>query len=685
MRMRQMFLVSIALGSVVGALVTLAFAAQQWSALQAARRVEQDTHLLAGALRLPEMLNLERAFINPRLAAPDAATPAQAAEVQRRTGAVDAALAEAQLLAATAADADALRHVQESVLAIRGDALAAAAKPLAERSQPLLGSYVPRMFAVQEQAAAFATTLQRRINDSNPEVGKAARLAQLAWDLRDWSGRQATTLIRDIVLHLPMQGEQAETLAVFKGRIDDLWQAVRAAAADVDRPAVDAALAGVQRGFWDGGGEAYATYVVPNRGRPLDIQIGGFMTTILPILDTILPLRDVALAEALAESGARIEVLRARFLLAVGLVLLTACAAAAGTWWFDRRVVRPVGTVTATILALAGGNRDLHVPLQDRSDEVGQMAQAIETLRRNAIEADAAARKMLAEQQARAERGLALETAAHAFEAHANATLGAVAAATAQLESAAATLAGAAEDSNAQADAVAGAASVAAENVRLVAESIEQLRGSIADVNARVGEAAQMAMDAARAARNTDASVQELARTARRIGDVVRLITGIAGQTNLLALNATIEAARAGESGKGFAVVAGEVKALASQTARATEEISRQITAMQGATETAVVAIHDIGETIARLEGVTAAVAGAASEQSAATQSIAAAVTRAAVGAEDASRHGEQVRQGAGRTRATAAAVGAATGALTQRGNAMQQQVSGFLASLRAA
>ncbi|HWK47212.1 MAG TPA: methyl-accepting chemotaxis protein [Stellaceae bacterium] len=685
MRIRQVFLLSIALGSAVGALATLLFAAQQWSALQAARRVEQDTRLLMSVLRLPEALNLERAFVNARLLAPAAITPEQLAPIQRQTGAFDTGIATARGLTAIPADIAALQQLEDGLKQVRGGALAAIAQPQAARPQTLIANYVPQMFAVQEAAGDLSATVQRRINASNPNVGQAARVAQLAWTLRDWSGRQTTTLIRYIALRLPMEGEQAEALAVFKGRVEQLWLAVRIAVAEVDRPAVTAALAEAERGFWARGGEAYATQVVPNHGRALDLQPDGYVQSIMPVLNSILPLRDAALADALQQSVDEIGVLWERFLLALGLVVLTIAAATVGSWWFNRRVVRPVGQVTTTILALAGGNRDVQVPLQDRTDELGQMAQAIETLRRNALQADAVGREALAEQQARAARGAVLEKSAREFETQVSAALGAVANATAQLEGAGATLTGAAEEGNAQADAVAAAAAITADNVRLVAAAVTQLTASIADVDGRIADAAQIAVSAASAVRDTDASVQELATTAQRIGDVVRLIRGIASQTNLLALNATIEAARAGESGKGFSVVAGEVKALANQTATATEEIARQITAMQGATDAAVAAVRGVGGTIARLEGVTAAVAHAASEQSQATQSITAAVTRAAVGAEDASRHAESVRQGSSRTRATAGAVREATGALTQRGNAMQEQVGTFLGSLREA
>ncbi len=685
MRIRQVFLLSIALGSAVGLFATVLFAVQQWSALQTARNVNQDTHLLISARRLPEALNLERAFINPPLVTPTPITAEQMVPVKRQTSMFDGILANARSQATLASDLAALQQLEDSLMKVRKSALAAVEVPLTERPKELVTTYLTQMFAIQETARAFGATVQRRINAGNPDIGLATRLAQLSWDMRDWAGRQSSTLIRYMTLRLPMDGDQAEVLSGFKGRIDQLWSAVRSAAAEVNRPAVTAALEDVERNFWGKGGEAFATYVVPNRGKVLDLEPTKFLPYIIPILNNILPLREVAMAEALKQSDAEISTLWVRFALALGLVALTICAAAAGTWWFNRRVVAPTGQITTTILALAEGNRDVQVPLQDRTDELGQMAQAIDTLRRNAIQADATGQGALAEQQARAARGSALEKSARDFETQINTALSAVANATAQLESAGTTLTGAAEDGNAQADAVASATSVALENVRVVATAITQLAASIADVDGRVADAAQIAQSAASAARDTDASVQELSSTAQKIGDVVQLIRNIASQTNLLALNATIEAARAGEMGRGFAVVAGEVKALASQTATATEEIVRQIGAMQGATDAAVLAIRDITETIARLEGMTAAVSNAASEQSQATQNIADAVKRATAGVEDASRHAESVRQGAGRTRATADAVSEATEALTRRGNAMQEQVGVFLGSLRVA
>jgi HAMP domain-containing protein len=257
-------------------------------------------------------------------------------------------------------------------------------------------------------AYAWAIKVQIRIAANNPDLAQAARLAVLAWDLRDWSGRQTTTLISYIARHLPMAGEQAEALAEYKGRIDQKWWAISAAAASVDGSEVMAAMTGVERGYWARGGEAYATQVVPNRGRTLNLDPDGFTVFIRPILDTILPLRDSALSEALQRGNADIATCRNRFLLALALALLTVAAAAAATSWFDRWVVRPVEQITTVILDLASGNRDVRIPLQSRTDELGRMAKAIEALRCNAIQAEAVGHEILVLQQERAEESAGL-------------------------------------------------------------------------------------------------------------------------------------------------------------------------------------------------------------------------------------------------------------------------------------
>ena len=403
MRIRGVFLLSIVLGSAVGVVAALLFAVQQWSALQAAQGARHDTLLLVSALRLPETMNMERAFINARLVQPTIATSEQLVPAVRQTALVDATFLDALRLTASPADTAALQAIQGKLWNVRQDALAAIAQPRAERSVHKVDGYLQAMFAVQEAAYSFATAVHERINASNPRAGQATRLALLAWDLRDWSGRQTTMLISYIGLRLPMVGEQAETLAIYRGRIEQKWLAARSFAANVGNPDVTAALAAVEHGFWARGGEAYATQVVPNRGQILDLDPDAFMTFIRPILDTILPLRDSALTEALRLCDAEILASRDRFRFTLALLLLTACGVAAATYWFDCRVVGPIEQTTHIILALASGTRDIRVPLRHRPDELGQMAEAIETLRCNAIRAEAIGREMLAFQQAQTE------------------------------------------------------------------------------------------------------------------------------------------------------------------------------------------------------------------------------------------------------------------------------------------
>ncbi|MBX9596587.1 MAG: HAMP domain-containing protein [Roseomonas sp.] len=685
MRIRQVFLLSTLFGSLIGITAAILFAAGQWTSLQRGEAALRDSRLLAESLRLPEALNFERAFINPLLVAPGIATAEQLAPVRQHVAAGDAALAKARLLAGGAEDLAALDRIQAAIAGLRGTALSAIAQPREARDAALMRDYVARMFTTQEQAAAFAGSVQRRIAATDGDLAPAARLALVAWEMRDFAGRQISLVVRAAGLRQPMEGELAEQVALLRGRVEAAWGALRELALEVDSPAVNAAMAAVQNGYWTRGGDMYATYVQQGRGNPPATTVEDLFRAVVPLANTITPIRDVALAETMRRAEAALAKARLNFILACLLAATSVIASLAGAWWFNRRVVAPAGRLTDAVRGLTGGAREAAMPLMDRGDELGELAQAIDAMRRDALVAEAETQARLVAEQGRAARGAALEQAARAFEGDADRAVSAVTRATSLLQDQARTLTAAAGDGNRQADAVAGAAMTASDNVQLVATAIEELTASIGEVHRRVADAARIASGAAGAAREGNTAMTSLADSSQRIGDVVKLISDIAGQTNLLALNATIEAARAGEAGKGFAVVAQEVKALASQTAKATEEISAQIGAMQGATDGAVSAIRAIGDTVGQLEGVTVAVADTAREQAEATRSIAEAISRAATGAQDAAHHAEAVRQGAGRTRETAEAVQGATGELAGRGDELQGGVQRFLTALRAA
>jgi len=380
------------------------------------------------------------------------------------------------------------------------------------------------------------------------------------------------------------------------------------------------------------------------------------------------------------------EIFRSRLIDAamwsVGLVVLLGLCA----WPIARGIVLPVRAITGAMTTLADGNTGITIPAVDRSDEIGDMARALGVFKDKMQEAERL-RKEQEELKARAERERKEQMLklANAFEEAVGGIVKSLSSAATEMQSSAQAMSSTAEETTRQATAVAAASEQASSNVQTVATAGEELSSSIAEIGRQVTQSAQIATKAVQEAGQTDQKVQSLAESAQKIGEVVQLITDIAGQTNLLALNATIEAARAGEAGKGFAVVASEVKSLANQTAKATEEIAQQIGAIQGATKDAVDAIKSIGMTIGEISEIATTIASAVEEQGAATQEIARNVQQAAKGTEEVSSNITGVTKAASETGTAAAQVLGAAGDLAKQAEMLRQQVDTFLSKVRAA
>ncbi|MDT8332311.1 methyl-accepting chemotaxis protein [Roseomonas gilardii] len=350
-----------------------------------------------------------------------------------------------------------------------------------------------------------------------------------------------------------------------------------------------------------------------------------------------------------------------------------------------RGVSRPVRDMTTAMERLAGHDLSVTIPGLERQDEIGGMARAVAVFRDSMQTADRLAAEQAAERQAREQRAERIERLVQGFETRAGGMVGVLSAAATELEATARGMRATAEQTNHQASEVSGAAEQAGQGVQTVAAAAEELATSIQEISRQVSQAAGVTNKAVDEARRTNETVRLLAEGAARIGEVVGLISSIAGQTNLLALNATIEAARAGEAGKGFAVVASEVKALAAQTARATEEIGAQIGQIQQATSGAVVAIQNIAATIEEVSAITVTIASAVEEQSAATGEISRTVNQTALATDAVGRNIVEVSRGASDTGAAATQVLGAAGDLSKQSEQLTHEVHEFTTGVRAA
>ena len=369
---------------------------------------------------------------------------------------------------------------------------------------------------------------------------------------------------------------------------------------------------------------------------------------------------------------------RTLLITALGLGALTA-------WLITRSITRPVNAMTAIMGELSRNNLAVEVPYADRHDEIGTMAGAVahfksELQRIKALEAAQEEQK----KQAEADRLAAMRKMADTFEESVGKVIETVTSAATELQAASGQMAGTATETSAQATTVASAAQQASANVETVAAATEELSSSIREIAHQVERSQAVAIRAGDEAGQTTAQIRALSDNANKIGEIVNLINDIASQTNLLALNATIEAARAGDAGKGFAVVANEVKHLATQTGKATEEIAAQIRAVQDGTANAVHAIDSISKVIGEMGEISSAVAAAVEQQSGATSEIARNVEQAAAGTGEVSANIVSVEQAARETGAAAEQIRDSSADLSKQAEFLRHEVGQFLAQVRA-
>ncbi|WP_051609461.1 methyl-accepting chemotaxis protein [Fodinicurvata fenggangensis] len=408
-------------------------------------------------------------------------------------------------------------------------------------------------------------------------------------------------------------------------------------------------------------------------------SMDGFRAKLTEIADVernLLETRNAAQSEAaaIASNAALVSVIGAFTLsLLMGFVL-------------SKGIGGPISRMTLAMKSLASGSLDTEIPARGRKDEVGAMADSVQVFKDNLVRTrEMEAEAEVQQQKAEEEKTQAMNAMANRFEETVGQMVQAIGSMANELEAAAQTMTSSAEETNSQATSVSASAVEASSNVQTVASSAEEMAASIREISQQVATSSKTATEAVEGADRTSDTVNVLASSAEKIGDVVKLIQDIAEQTNLLALNATIEAARAGEAGKGFAVVASEVKNLANQTAKATEDISQQISGMQGVTSETVEAIGKISSTIRENQEISSSIAAAMEEQDAATGEITRNVQQAAEGTNEVSSAIEQVSQATAEGGSAAGQVLSSARQLGETAGQLQKGVDDFLKNVRVA
>ncbi len=415
------------------------------------------------------------------------------------------------------------------------------------------------------------------------------------------------------------------------------------------------------------------------------IEGGYWFKTITEKIELLKTVED-KIASDLQASAASIEsTAYTSFLLLAVVTLILMLLTAAVVYSIVTGITRPITNMTSAMNILAEGNNEIEIYYVGQRDEIGEMAKSVQVFKENAIEKARLTAEQTVENEKREARAQHIDELCKKFDGNISGVVGAVSAASNEVELSAVSMSTTAEQTSQQSSVVASASEEATANVQTVASAAEELASSIAEIARQVDDSTRNAQNAVNEAEKTNDTVKSLSEAGQKIGDVVQLINDIASQTNLLALNATIEAARAGEAGKGFAVVASEVKSLANQTAKATDEIGNQIATLQGATGDAVGAIEDIGTMIGEISETSITIASAVEQQRAATGEISRNVQEAATGTQEVSSTISTVHEAAQNTGAAAGDMKSAAGELSQQSEELRNEVETFLKDIRAA
>jgi methyl-accepting chemotaxis protein len=560
-------------------------------------------------------------------------------------------------------------------------------KPKASRRATLSKEYVDTTNVLLDTLDKLSGVLAADVNHQDATIDQLLSIKQSAWLLRNTAG-EASLIVSTGLAAGKVSAETRQQYLKFLGGTDIAWGALQLAVSGMHLPpALSTAMAATKTAYFEpkylelrerllnavsNGEKAELT---ANQWSPITV---GRLSAAVGVAEAAL---DAAKEHAASLRGSAQRALAVQLALLVIAIALATAAMMAVT----QRVIRPLHRMRDAMLKVAAGDLTVETGYTARHDEIGALAGALETFKQQAadkLKIEAAERERNA---GAASRQRAIEGYVAEFEGSVRQTLQQLGDASSQMRSTSTGLSTVSRQTNERVQVAERASGEASMSVESVASAAEELSASINDISRQAAHAAGIASRAVGQARETDGTVQGLAKSAGRIGEVVGLINTIAAQTNLLALNATIEAARAGEMGRGFAVVASEVKSLASQTAKATEEISEQIADIQKVAGEAIDAIKGIGSIIGEVNEVATAIAAAVQEQGAATQEITRSTQHAAQGTKNVSENITGVKLDADSAAAAADNVKLASETLETQSQHLGSQVGEFLGRIRAA
>ncbi|WP_315705614.1 MULTISPECIES: HAMP domain-containing methyl-accepting chemotaxis protein [unclassified Bradyrhizobium] len=581
----------------------------------------------------------------------------------------------------------ALGAAHDRLAALRPDAERAIHLPKTSRDMQAADAFRKAAQDYLDGILVFAADLEETLKLVDPVVDQMVNIKQSAWAARNFGGLFAVRIENAAASGKPWSPAEIVAGAEDVGRQAQAWSQVLVAAARPDAPPalLDVVNRSKQPDVQAMAAQQAAYVSALRNNQRIDVTFADLSKLNTAILNYSVEAANAALAEMVAVAGAQISAARQGLVAASVTMLVAISVAVTGLLVVQRRISAAILDLTAAMRRLA--DRDYAVELVglDRSDEIGEMSRTVAVFKESLIAGDRLAGEKEADQERKERRQSAVEKLIKAFESTVTTSLRTLASASTELNATAQSMSAIADQGRSKASSVANVSEQASGNVQMVAAATEELSASINEISRQVSESTAIAGAAATQAEKTNEQVRALSDAAQRIGDVVALISGIAEQTNLLALNATIEAARAGEAGKGFAVVAAEVKTLANQTAKATEEIIAQVTDIQGATRSSVEAIQAISSTIQRVNYIASAIAAAVEEQGAATREIARNVLQASEGTTELSRHVVGVSESTADTGRAAGEVLDSASTLALLAADLRRDVDQFVGQLRVA